>query len=122
MTPEENKSEQLRARSKHFAIRVVAMFEALPHKASAYVLGKQALRSGTAVAANYRAACRARTKPELVAKIGIVSEEADETVFWLELLVDTNIVPERKMAALLKEARELSAIFTASYNTARGKQ
>lgn len=117
---DENKSAQLRDRTKRFAVRIVGMFEALPKRASAYVLGKQALRSGTSIAANYRASCRARTKPEFVAKIGVVSEEADECVFWLELLVETGIASERRMQTLLKAARELSAIFTASYNTARG--
>lgn len=116
-----DKSEQLRQRTKRFAIRVTAMFDALPHKASAYVLGKQALRSGTSVAANYRAACRARSKAEFIAKIGVVAEEADESVFWLEMLLDTEIVTAKKLESLLKEARELSAIFTASYDTARKK-
>jgi four helix bundle protein len=117
---DDNMSAQLRNRTKKFAVRIVEMFEALPKKASAYVLGKQVLRSGTSVAANYRSSCRARIKAEFLAKIGVVSEEADECVFWLELLVETGIVNERRMKSLLKEARELSAIFTASYNTARG--
>ena len=121
MSEGDSQSAQLKVRTKQFAIRTVNMFEALPKKASAYVLGKQALRSGTSVAANYRAACRARSKAEFVAKIGIVAEEADECVFWLELLVETRIVPERKMSELLKEARELTAIFTASQNTARSQ-
>lgn len=95
------------------------MFKALPRSAEAYIIGKQVLRSGTAVAANYRAACRARSKAEFVAKIGIVAEEADETVFWLELLIETNTVREAKLADLMDEAKQLSAIFTASQNTAK---
>lgn len=80
------------------------------------------LRSGTSVAANYRAACRARSKAEFVAKIGIVSEEADETVFWLELMRDSEILPPQRLEELIQESHELSAIFTASYDTARGSR
>jgi four helix bundle protein len=78
-----SQSEKLRDRTKAFAVRVVRVFRALPYKTDAQVLGKQLLRSGTTVAANHRAACRARSKAECIAKIGIVVEEADETVFWL---------------------------------------
>jgi four helix bundle protein len=114
-----SQSEELKNRTKKFAIRIVRMFKALPRSAEAYIIGKQVLRSGTAVAANYRAACRARSKAEFVAKIGIVAEEADETVFWLELLIETNTVRESKLADLMDEAKQLSAIFTASQNTAK---
>jgi four helix bundle protein len=118
----DSKSGQLKNRTRQFAIWVVRMFDALPHKTSAYILGKQALRAGTSVGANYRAACRARSKAEFIAKIAVVSEEADECVFWLDLLQAVGLITEAKMAPLLKEAQELSAIFTASYNTARGKE
>jgi four helix bundle protein len=114
-----SQSEELKNQTKKFAIRIVRMFKALPRSAEAYIIGKQVLRSGTAVAANYRAACRARSKAEFVAKIGIVAEEADETVFWLELLIETNTVRESKLADLMDEAKQLSAIFTASQNTAK---
>jgi four helix bundle protein len=77
------------------------------------------LRSGTSVAANYRAACRGRSKAEFIAKMGVVVEEADETVLWLEMLVDSSIVKQEKMDPLLKEANELLAIFAASYTTAK---
>jgi len=83
------------------------------------VIGKQALRSGTSVAANYRAVCRARSKPEFAAKMGIVVEEADETVFWLELLVEAAIVSKDKLNDLLLEANELLAIFAASHRTVK---
>jgi len=83
------------------------------------VLGKQLLRCGTSVAANYRAACRARTKAEFVAKVGIVVEESDEAVLWLELLAESGIVEASKTESLLFEARELTAIFTASRRTAK---
>jgi len=112
-------SEELRQRTKKFAIRVVRMFKALPRSVEAQVIGKQILRSGTSVAANYRAACRARSRAEFVAKIGVVAEEADETVFWLELLVETDTVPSSKLGELMSEAKQLAAIFTASQSTAK---
>ncbi len=82
-------------------------------------MGRQLLRCGTSVAANYRAVCRARSKAEFVAKIGVVVEEIDETVFWLEMLVEAGIVRANRMEPLLKEANELLAIFAASQRTAR---
>jgi len=96
------------------------MYRALPAKEEARILGRQVLRSGTSVGANYRAACRARSKAEFVAKLGIVLEEADETVFWLELLLEGGIVRPEKLDALLREARELTAIFVTSLCTAKG--
>jgi four helix bundle protein len=82
-------------------------------------MGKQLLRCGTSVAANYRAVCRARSKAEFVAKIGIVVEEADEPILWLELMTESGVLPRTKTEALLKEANELTAIFAASQRTAR---
>ena len=115
-----SKSIELKSRTKAFASRVIRLADALTRKPSAHVLGRQVLRSGTSVAANYRSACRARSKAEFVAKIGIVAEEADESVFWLELLMTENeIVAGHRLEPLLKEARELTAMFTASQNTAR---
>ncbi len=111
--------EDLRERTKAFAIRVVKLYRSLPHTADAQVVGKQLLRCGTSVAANYRASCRGRSRAEWLAKIGLVVEEADETVFWLEMLSDCGIVPSQRCEDILKEARELSAIFTASQHTAR---
>ena len=111
--------EQLRDRTKSFALRIIRLFPSLPYKPDAQVLGKQLLRCGTSVAANYRAVCRARSKAEFVAKIGIVVEEADETILWLELLTESGIISEEKTRELLTEARELTAIFTASQHTAR---
>jgi four helix bundle protein len=105
-----------------FAVRIVRLYRSLPYRADAQVLGKQLLRCGTAVAANYRAACRSRSRAEWVAKIGVVVEEADESVFWLEMLSDCEIVPLSKLELLLKEAHELSALFTASRRTARSSR
>jgi four helix bundle protein len=115
-----SQQEELRDRTKAFAVRIVRVYRALPYKTDAQVLGKQLLRCGTAVAANYRAACRARSKAEWVAKIGIVVEEADETVFWMEMLSDCSVVQLKKLESLLAEAHELSALFTASQRTSRG--
>ena len=115
-------AEELKVRSKRFAIRIVKLFRSLPRTDDARIIGKQVLRAGTSVAANYRAVCRARSKAEFIAKIGIVVEEADETTFWLELLVDTEIVRESRMRGLMNEANELLAIFAASQYTARRKR
>jgi four helix bundle protein len=88
----DGKTEQLRTRTKQFAIRVVHLFRSLPPATDAQVIGKQLLRSGTSIGANYRAACHARSRVEFAAKIGIVSEEADETVFWIELLAELGVI------------------------------
>ena len=85
------------------------------------MIGKQLLRSGTSVAANYRAACRARSKAEFIAKIGIVLEEVDESVLWIEMLIDAEILKKERVDQLLNEARQLTAIFTASRRTAKQK-
>ena len=111
--------EQLRDRTKAFALRIVRLYRSLPHSTDTQVLGKQLLRCSTSVAANYRAVCRARSKAEFVAKIGVVVEEADEAILWLELMTESGIVPLTKTEALLKEANELTAIFAASQRTAR---
>jgi four helix bundle protein len=111
--------EQLRDRSKAFALRVIRLFRTLPYRTDTQVLGKQLLRCGTAVAANYRAACRSRSKVEFIARIAIVAEEADEAVLWLELLTESGIISSDKTHPLLAEARELAAIFTASRQTAK---
>lgn len=113
--------EDLRHRTKQFAIRVIRLFKALPRSAEAQILGKQLLRSGTSVAANYRAVCRARSKQEFIARIGIVAEEADESVLWIELMAETGILKPKRLESILREARELAAIFSASHKTARGK-
>jgi four helix bundle protein len=109
----------LQGRTKRFAIRIVKLFKSLPKTDEARVIGRQVLRSGTSVAANYRAVCRARSKAEFIAKVGVVVEEADETVFWLELLGETAIIPPKRLEELMVEANELLAIFAASQRTAR---
>ena len=113
-------SEALKVRTKGFALRVLRLYRSLPRTEEARILGSQLLRSSTSIGANYRAACRGRSRAEFVAKLGIVLEEADETVFWLELLQEGTIFPAGKLRDLLQEANELVAIFTSSVRTARG--
>jgi len=113
--------EELRQRTKQFALRVIRLFRALPKTEEARVLGKQVLRSGTAVAANYRSACRARSRADFISKIGITVEEADETAFWLELLIDAGIVRRGRLEKLQAEANESVRIFAASRTTAKGR-
>jgi four helix bundle protein len=113
------RADALKLRTKRFAVRIVTVFRSLPHAPDAQTLGKQLLRCGTSVAANYRAVCRARSKAEFIAKMGIVVEEADETVFWIELMTETGVVKPDRMSELLVEANELLAIFSASFYTAK---
>lgn len=112
-------SDELKARTKQFALRIIKLTEALPKTMTADVIGRQLLRSATSVAANYRSACRARSRADFVSKITVVEEEADETMFWLELIVESGLVSENRLADLYKEAKELTAIFTASGRTAK---
>ena len=112
--------EDLEERTRKFALRIIKLFRSLPKADDARILGKQLLRSGTSIGANYRAACRARSRAEFVAKLGIVLEEADETAFWLELVRDANIFPEAKLRDIIQEAKELVAIFVASVRKAKG--
>ena len=116
------KNEQLRERTKQFAIRVIRLFRALPGHTDAQIVGKQLLRCGTAVAANYRAVCRARSKAEFIARLGVVAEEADESVFWLEMIEETKMLNPKLLEEILKEARELAAIFSASLRTAKSNR
>ena len=112
---DEGKREEpkdLQIRTKEFALRIVRMFAALPKSTEAQVLGKQVLRSGTSVGANYREANRARSKPEFIAKIGDCLKELDETAYWLELLAESSILPNAKLAALRDECDQLLAIIT----------
>jgi four helix bundle protein len=103
--------KDLRNRTKEFALRVIRMFSTLPRRTEAQVLGKQVLRSGTSVGANYREAFRARSKAEFISKAGDCLREIEETAYWLELLVDGQIVPATKLEPLRQETNELTAIF-----------
>src|SRR5437763_9480198 len=104
------KHQELRKRTKDFALRIIRMSRAIPTTREANIINNQILRSATGMAANYRAVGLARSKAEFIAKLGVVVEEADETVFWLELLGDSGIVKAKKLEALLAEARQLVAI------------
>ena len=112
-------SNELQQRTKAFALRVIKLCSSLPRDDVANVLKRQLLRAGTSVGANYRAACRSRSRAEFVSKMAIVEEEADECVYWLELLMESKQVAEERVSALHAEANELTAIAVASRKTAK---
>ncbi len=111
--------EQMKARTKNYAKRIVKLCEALPDKWVARTLGKQLLRSGTSVGANYRAVCRAKSTADFLNKLRIVEEECDESLFWMELLVECSLVKSTRLSSLMQEANELLAIVVASAKTTR---
>jgi len=113
-----NRTDALKARTKDFAIRIFHLVEALPKSLQGRAVANQIIRSGTSVAANYRAACRARSRAQFIAKIGMVEEEADETLFWLELIVETHLLRVTKLKPLLREADEIVSIMAASRKSA----
>lgn len=115
----EHKAEALKDRTKQFALRIIRVIRSLPTGPESRIIGHQLLRSGMSVAANYRAVCRARSRAEFVAKLSIVIEEADESSFWLELLVDVGLIPAGKLKDLKSEADQLVAIFNSSRATAK---
>ncbi len=114
--------QDLRDRTKAFALRVIRLVESLPRGRTADVIGRQLLRSATSVAANYRAARRGRSTAEFIAKLGVVEEEADESLFWLELLGDSGTVPPDRLAELMGEADQILRIVVASLKTAKAKR
>jgi len=111
--------EQFKARTKGLALRIIKLVQALPQEPSAAVIGKQILRSATSVGANYRAACRAKSPADMIAKLKIVEEEADETLYWLELLIEAEIVPKDRLEALMQETDEIIAMTVSSIVTLR---
>lgn len=114
--------EELQRRTKQFALGVIRFNGKLPHSSAGTVIGNQLLRAATSVGANYRAACRARSRADFISKIGIVEEEADECAYWLELVQEAGLLPAEEVAPLLQEAHELTAIFTASGRTAKSNR
>ncbi len=116
------RTADLKARTKQFALRVMKMVDALPRTIQGRAIAKQIIRSATSVAANYRAAFRARSRAEFIAKIGVVEEEADESCFWLELIIDSGLLTEERIRPLLSEAGELVAIMAASRKSAIGNR
>ena len=113
---------ELLQRTKQFALRIFKLVGVLPQTIQGRAVAAQLIRSGTSVAANYRAACRARSKPEFVAKLGVVEEEADESAFWLELIIETDLLTAAKVKPLLNEASEIVAIMASSKKTAAKSQ
>jgi four helix bundle protein len=108
------KADDLKKRTKQFALRVLKLVAALPNTVQGRAIGNQLVRAGTAVAANYRAACRGRSKAEFIAKLGIVEEEADESAFWMELIIEGELLKVQKVEPLLAEAIELRRIMASS--------
>jgi four helix bundle protein len=115
-------AEQLKQRTKKFGIRTVKVVEKLPLRRSAQTIGQQLLRAGTSVGANYRAACRARSDAEFRAKLGICEEEADESIYWLEMIVELGYIRARLLDDLLNEANAILSIIIASIKTSRRKR
>ena len=111
--------EELKKRTKQFALMIIKLVENLPDNKAGRTIGNQIIRSGTSVAANYRAAYRARSIADFISKITTVEEECDETLFWLELISEANLIKKENLKDMIKEADELTAIFTASGKTAR---
>jgi four helix bundle protein len=116
------KSAELQSRTRRFALRILVLIDRLPNTIGGRVVANQLARSATSVGANYRAACRARSRAEFASKLGIVAEEADESLYWLELIRDGNFMAEKDVASLLSEADELTAIFTAGRRSASRPQ
>ena len=117
-----DEAKLLQNRTKVFAVRIIKAFARLPKDEAVRVTGRQFLRSGTSLAANYRAACRARSAADFISKINTVAEETDETLFWLELLVEANLVPAKIVGSLMVECEELLKIFSASLATAKANR
>jgi four helix bundle protein len=113
---------ELLQRTKQFALRIFQLVGVLPQTIQGRAVAAQLIRSGTSVAANYRAACRARSKPEFIAKLGVVEEEADESAFWLELIIETGLLSAAKVTPLLTEAGEIVAMMASSKKTAAKSQ
>jgi four helix bundle protein len=112
--------EDMKKRTRAFALRIIRLAESLPNTPTAKVIKNQMLRCGSSVGANYRAACRAKSKPDFVSKMGTVEEEADESIYWMELLIDAEIVTRSRIADLLDEADQILSIVISSIKTARG--
>ena len=113
--------EQMKMRTKEFAKRVISLCRQLPSTREGQLIGTQFFRAGTAVGANYRSTCRARSKADFIAKLGIVLEETDESLYWLEILAENRIMNANLLEGITSEAKELVAIFISSLNTAKGR-
>ena len=111
--------EELKHRTKQFSLRILQLVGAMPKTIAGRAIGNQLVRAGTSVGANYRSACRGRSKAEFIAKLGIAVEEADESGYWLELIIEGKLLPQKRVEPLLTEANELTAILVASMRTSR---
>ncbi|HLF24833.1 MAG TPA: four helix bundle protein [Anaerolineae bacterium] len=114
--------DDMKARTKAFALPVIHLVEELPKTRTGDVIGKQLLRAATSVGANYRAACRGKSKADFIAKLGTVEEEADECVYWLELIVEAELLKHERIICLIREANEITAIIVSSIRTARSQK
>jgi four helix bundle protein len=114
--------QQFKARTQAFALRIIRLVENLPQNPASQIIGKQLLRAATSVGANYRAACRGKSVADVIAKLAIVEEEADECLYWMELLVQATMVPESKLQPLMEECNQILAMTVASIKTLRNKQ
>jgi len=115
---------EFKRRTKHLALRVIRLIEALealPYNLTARVISKQLIRSATSVGANYRSACRAKSTADIIAKLSLVEEEADESLFWMELIVESGLLPQEKLTSLMSETNEILAMTVASIKTLRMK-
>jgi four helix bundle protein len=116
-------ADELRARTKRFAFNIISLVKRLPHNIATDAIARQLIRSGTGVSSNHRSACRARSRREFIAKLGVVLDEADESELWLEALIECSLAPDASsVTPLLREAGELRAIFFQSIRTARSGQ
>ncbi|MBS1514690.1 MAG: four helix bundle protein [Bacteroidetes bacterium] len=113
--------EELKDRTKKFGLRIIKLVDFLPNRKIGDVIGRQILRSATGVGANYRAACRARSKAEFISKLNIVLEETDETLYWLELIEESGLISKEKLADIIRENKELVAIFIATLKSLKNK-
>lgn len=113
---------EFKERTKEIALRVLMLVEALPKTWTGEIIGKQLLRSGTSIGANYRAACRAKSTADIINKLAIVEEEADESLYWLELLIDSGIIKPSKLTALMSDINEIVAMTVASIKTLRSNK
>jgi len=115
-------SDELKDRTKKFALKIIKLANDLPKNSVGRIIEKQLVRAGTSVGANYRSACRAKSNADFIYKINVVEEEADETQFWLELIIEAGLLKEDLVNPILKEAKELTAIFTSAGKTAKSKR
>jgi four helix bundle protein len=113
---------EFKKRTKGFAIRVIRLAESLPETSTGRIIGRQLIRSGTSVGANYRAACRARSTAEFISRIGIVEEECDETLYWMEIMAETGMINRNRLDELTGEANEILSMVVSSIKTARSNK